>query len=287
MKIDKWIGTSLEQYARTELARQQYHEDHEHLSNSMLTVLHRNPKEFEARFVTKTWEREKTSEAMTFGSLVHTLVLEPWMSEIRYHFYDKPDLRYKVGKEVHEQALSIASEYGKELIPTELRDRAVVCASGLTALESWRLLVECSSKDIETPIYWTINGINFRCMPDIVLPERKLVIDVKTTQDPAPAKFARSAFDYGYHRQAALYCRAAEHKYGDKFGFVFAAVRSSPPYDAAIHFLDEQCLDIANNEIDLLIEDYTARSESGDWSPAYSNEVNVISPPSFYQPFTR
>ena len=68
--------------------------------------------------------------------------------------------------------------------------------------------------------------------------DRNILVDIKTTQDSSPEGFRKSAYKYGYDRQASFYL--------DGFGveqFWFIVIEKSAPYNMAIYNCSEEFLE--------------------------------------------
>jgi exodeoxyribonuclease VIII len=111
-----------------------------------------------------------------------------------------------------------------------------------------------------------------------------VIVDVKTTQDASPEAFAGSVAKFGYHRQAAMYCRGVEEAYGATCRLIFIAVCSNPPHDVGVYELSMAAIDQGAAEVVSLLEEYKRRKETHDWKSAWSRGVVELSLPRWYRP---
>jgi exodeoxyribonuclease VIII len=121
--------------------------------------------------------------------------------------------------------------------------------------------------------------IDLKCKLDCVIPSLGLIIDLKSSKDPSPYAWGWSAEEYGYHRQAAIYLDAMEAKYGHPFKFLFGAVRSRKPYEAAAYYLDPDSLNRGRKEYSDLMDEYLDRKSTGDWLSDWQKRARQITVP--------
>jgi exodeoxyribonuclease VIII len=260
-----------------------YHSDYSRLSNSMLSVLKRSPKEFHQRYIAKTWI-DKETDALRFGSLLHTMCLEPHAIEHRYAIQPKVDRRTTAGKAVYE--CFIEASKGKTIVDADDIDKAKACAEALMEHDQVSQLLlysDVHQAQIEQALTFTIEGTPCRSKLDWLSVPLKLIVDVKTTPDVTPEAFARSVVNYGYHRQAAMYKHAVYEVFGIEARFVFACVTKEPPYEAACYELDLESLRQGASELQILVSDYEQRKAKNNWKAAWSSGVVPLSLPRWYR----
>ncbi|MCY1004029.1 PD-(D/E)XK nuclease-like domain-containing protein [Nannocystis pusilla] len=120
----------------------------------------------------------------------------------------------------------------------------------------------------EVAITWrdADTGLDLRARLDRLLVRRgSLVVDLKSTDDPNPEGFARSMYRFGYHRQAAFYCAAAQALHGTLPRFVFVAVRNEPPHEIAVYELEPEALAIGQHEIRESLDELSRAIRTNDW----------------------
>lgn len=104
-----------------------------------------------------------------------------------------------------------------------------------------------------------------------------VVPDLKTVQRGAggPDDFARSIFDWGYHRQSAHYCDLFEASY-----FVFIVVEKEPPYAVACYNLSPKSVEIGRHRNEEDLARVKECLDSGHW-PAYPPGIKTIDLPAW------
>lgn len=238
------------------------------LSNSALTCLKQSPEVFRDRYILGKPQAE--SDAFRIGSAVHCMVLEPHLFSERYFVCPKIDKRTTKGR-ADLLACQLAAE-GRELLAED--EHAEIVATAQAFGKHADLIDMLSSeKIIEQPIYFELFGEQFKAKPDCVILSRSTIIDIKTTASVKPRKFAWSAMDYGYHRQAAIYMHACELKYQKPFRFFFACVEKKYPYEVSVSELDGEDVAAGWDQVEKLVEEYQRRKEKNYWLPKHSSGI--------------
>jgi exodeoxyribonuclease VIII len=260
-----------------------YHSDYTHLSNSMLTVLKRSPKEFHQRYIAKTWI-DKETEAMKFGSLLHTMCLEPHKIEHRYAIAPKVDKRTTAGKAAWSEF--VEANKGKTFVSPDDLQQASRCAETLMHHDQVGQLLlysDVHEARIEQALTFSIEGTPCKAKPDWLSVPLKLIVDVKTTKYVSPDLFAKSVAAYGYHRQAAMYIHAVYEVFGINARFIFACVTKEPPYEVACYELSTPALQMGMSELLSLVDDYEQRKARNNWNASYSTGIVPLSLPRWYK----
>lgn len=238
------------------------------LSNSALTCLKQSPEVFRDRYILGKPQAE--SDAFRIGSAVHCMVLEPHLFSERYAAAPRVDKRTKQGKadwEIFQSAVG-----GRELL-TEDENAEIIATAQAFGKHAELVDMLSSEKIIEQPIYFELFGQQFKAKPDCVILSRSTIIDIKTTASVKPRKFAWSAIDYGYHRQAAIYMHACELKYQKPFRFLFACVEKKYPYEVSVSELDGEDVADGWDQVEKLVEEYQRRKEKNYWLPKHSSGI--------------
>jgi exodeoxyribonuclease VIII len=189
--------------------------------------------------------QEAKSPALLFGSLYHTVILEPDLIGRLYAVVPsdapkKPSRTQREAKKPSQETLDAIAWWDDFNLRTE--GRTIVDVQDImrcqkmraammknlacrNAIEEHRLYTEAS-------LFWEDQrtGVKCRARPDIIRADG-LIIDPKTCADASEEAFQRAAFNYGYYRQAAMYLDGWEVVAQDKpKGFIFLAQESEPPY---------------------------------------------------------
>lgn len=124
-----------------------------------------------------------------------------------------------------------------------------------------------------------------KCRPDWTSPsgDGVILVDGKTCQDASEDGFGRSIWNMDYWLQAAWYSDGFEAATGlHVHGFVFAAVESAWPHQAAAYMLGDDVLDKARRENRRLLNLYAECKRTGRW-PGYSQGISLINLPGWAQ----
>lgn len=224
------------------------------------------------------YAKRKVSTAFDVGTAVHTLVLEPHLSN---NVWCGPETRR--GKEWKERYAE-AQEAGAVLL-TEADyqvsvDMANSVRSNAAAMEllSGDLLVEASvfSHDNE-------HGVDMRCRPDGWRKDIAAVIDLKTTIDASPQGFAKQAANFGYHLQDQFYRRCMLNDGHEVDRFVFIAVGKEAPYPVGVYELDYQSLEEGEVGVQYALAKFAEASKTGVWDYGYGELQTIRIPPYSFQ----
>ena len=184
-----------------------------------------------AHYLADKAEPRSPSAAMAFGSLVHTLILEPNTVDARYAAMPRINKRTNAGKE---EASAFESENANRII-VDLQDfqRAQRTAAAVLAHPTARDLLNADGKS-EATVLWQQHGVDCKARLDYL--SEDCILDIKTARDASYDGFARACSQYSYHMQAAHYMAASE-ALGKQRPFVFLVVEAQAPFNVAVYTL--------------------------------------------------
>jgi exodeoxyribonuclease VIII len=217
------------------------------------------------------------SPAMKNGTLVHCALFEP--AELAARYVVKPegfDGRTKEGK-------AWAAAQTGEVVDAAQMAAAKAQTAAVRALPDLAALL--SEGEPEASAFWTdeATGELCKCRPDWTSPagDGVILVDGKTCQDASPEGFAKAIWNWDYHLQAAWYSDGYELATGKRVhGFVFAAVESAWPHQAAAYMLDDEVLARARAKNRELLDLYAECRRTGIW-PGYPNTIQPIGLPAW------
>lgn len=172
-----------------------------------------------------------TTPAMLFGLAGHTATFEPdkFGTEFAIWTGDR-----KAGKEweVFKAEAGARKIIGAEDAARALAVRDAVRAHPAAAAALYGTVPEYT-------ITWTdpVTGIACKGRCDAVGMDRRIVVDLKITQDPTPRAFAQSVAKYEYHGQLAFYGMGLGWGDDSDAQYVLIAVESHPPHDVIVYTL--------------------------------------------------
>ncbi len=220
-----------------------YHAD-DGISSTGISLILDCPRRYWYEKFVKKEEQTKDNDKYVVGQAVHTAVLEP--DQFYHRFYlmkENVNLTTKVGKAIYEEAM-LAAE-GRTILRFD-KAREVKEMEGAIKIHSLWEKINLSEGNVEHSIYWDagIYNTRLRARPDFY--NDNIIIDLKTTD--SIASFAKSVYNYGYHRQAAMQMDGLEKIDGKKRHFAFFVVEKKAPYLTACFTLDDEAIEQGRKE---------------------------------------
>lgn len=245
------LHSSAFQYLKKSLAHYRYHADND-------------PKE--------------PTPAMVFGSLVHTLLLEPEkMGE--FIIAEEYDRRTKEGK-----ALEAESKATKRpVVKVSTLEDAKILTGAIEAHPAARYFLEkLLPENKELSLFWGDGSSGCKARLDGWIPEMGTRIEIKTTGGEASAEgFGRDIFLRNYHLQSAMYSLGMEAITDEPIlHHVFIVPEKEPPHAVAVFRLDDAVLHLAKKEVKGLISQYKRAKETNLW-PGYPDSVQNVDIPAW------
>jgi len=249
---------------------EEYHE-WDAVSNSRLAYLiATSPKHYKWRLE----HPEPDKDAWRKGRILHKLVLEPYDFERVYAVAPDVKRNTKAGKELWQKFTDTLE--GRTPITSAEYDEASAMAKAIRALPKADLLL--SGGRAEVSVVWDDpdTGVRMKARPDYI--NDNLIIDLKTTRSFADGAFSRRAYDYGYHRQAAIYidgCRAAGLRID---AFVFVVVEKTDVHDVIAQPASENMIYVGRAQYKRALITYADCVAKDEW-PGYDEQLENIELP--------
>jgi hypothetical protein len=215
----------------------------------------------------------RTSDALAFGSAVHTAILEPQVfadtfTTLRF------DGRTREGKAERKLA----------------RDNClqVVTAANLTRILAIQRAVfsrpDCMDllrdADMEVSLTWVDAEFGLPCKARLDVLGLSIT-DLKTTADPTPNRFMWDSGKYDYQAKMAYYREGVRQVTGKDLPVYLLAVESEAPHDVVLFQIPDDVLDVGWRKCRRLL-DRVARCESeGVWPGVSPGLVQLELPPKF------
>jgi hypothetical protein len=198
-----------------------------------------------------------------FGSLLHTMVLEPDEALERFapEDFEGCDLN-KNSKAYKEARAAWLESVGERIVVSagdwetarRMTENVRAVAGGI--LEGGQAEGSCFAYDEEF-------GVRRKCRPDYYLSDAGVVIDLKTTRSVNPHEFERSVLDYRYHRQAAWYLDTLRLAGLAAETFVVVAVEKAAPHMVRIYELTPETIEAGRQDYRKHLARLRAYRESG------------------------
>lgn len=209
--------------------------------------------------------RKEATPDMVMGSLIDCLLLTP--DEYEDRFVIQPD--FSKGEGVREKARIWKEENkGKSWIKEEQLLDAQLTVDAIERnpiAKELRMQVTSSQKKIK----WTDKETGLPMIAYLDMEAgNKFIIDLKKTGNADPEKFIRSAMDYGYHIQAAIYVDAANHR-GAFPDFFHLAVEDQAPYGICVMKSSKDFLALGLQEYRKLLQEFRYCMEQSTFNQSY------------------
>ncbi len=197
----------------------------------------------------------RTSPDMELGQALHLALLEPdrFDAEVAVRPVEITDLRVKVQKLAYQRFL--ASNAGKIiLLPQQMESIRGLQQSVLAHPSASGLLYGEGRNEVSFVWHGPADGEREQGPLHKGRSDRlalfngwSIVVDVKSSRDASRHAFERSAHQYGYWEQAALYLDGLEAlapipEGGEFRRFVWIVCEDEPPYCVAVYEADPECL---------------------------------------------
>lgn len=251
---------------------------HPAISRSELWHIRESPQKFK-------YYKENPTEptpSLLFGQVFHKILLEPGTFDEEFVVAPEVNRRTKEGKQI--LANFVSEHENQTIIPVEM------CAQAKEMCEAVKeepLAAKLLNGATEVPFFWTdeMTGESCKCRVDVLNTaySQPIIVDVKTTADASTESFIRSAINYGYDFQAAMYSEGVEKNIGKKPLFVFIAVEKDPPFSVNILQADELMLRRGYDLFREYIGIYHDCKTSGNWYGYLGklNQINNLALPSY------
>lgn len=183
-------------------------------------------------------ENRKETDALRFGQLVHTAILEPESLSMEYAIAPSVDRRTKAGKQEWEDFTRV--HFDKVIVKQEDYDRALAMRESVMQHPAAKALLS-RDRMTEVTATWNNEGTDCKARLDGYIPPRgkakPIILDLKTAMDASPDGFARAVAKFNYHLQQAFYVDAVKAVKKRHAQFVFIAVEKEAPYAVGVYTL--------------------------------------------------
>lgn len=268
-----FVGNIMKPGLYKDLANEKYHAS-AGISNSGMRLILDCPARYHYQYLSGLYEKKQTP-ALIIGSLVHVLITEPKTFNSKYVVMPKCDRRTKEGKASFAAFQSLA--VGKTIIENDVFIKAMDMANALNKSEHIKLL-----KDgfLEHSIFWEHDGVLLKTRPDFYCREKRLIVDLKTTDSVDPKDFIHSVWKYGYHSQAAMMVDGLKTQGIEIDTFILLAIEKEPPHLIQPYRILPQTIERGRDEYYRGMFIYKDCLEWDIW-PAYSDKILDLNFPDY------
>jgi hypothetical protein len=207
------------------------------------------------------------------GSAAHLMLLE--RREDRIVIVPAEDWRTNKAKEARDaaQALgkyAILQRHYEDVVRMVQAAREYLAGTELTDL--------LDTGDAERSVLWQEGDFWYRCRPDVMSADRRVIVDYKSTANAAPEVVATQIGRMGYDLQAEFYTRGVEAvtgRHDTVFAFLFQEI--TPPYACSLVALSNAYRAVGQAKVKRAMALWRASLQSGLW-PAYTSELLYAEP---------
>lgn len=269
--VTKFTGRLADSVLLVNFPSEDYHRDIAAQSCSLLKPILTSPAHYKASFFAN---REPT-KAMDFGTLIHTLVLEPATFPTNYAVYTgtggRKNSEYKdfVKANTSRQVLDASEFQVAQILADKILNRSVL----------GRPFGDYVQEGIpEATIYYTDPSTDTRCRVRIDLLHPEIRFDLKTTSYIDRRAWVRHALDLDYDLQAYMYSLACSLFYGETTPkpFIFVTAESAAPHSVSAFTAGNSFIEEGSKKYREALVTFAACSSTDHWPDAGSEEIVEI-----------
>jgi hypothetical protein len=230
---------------------EEYYGDYEYVTNSQLGYIKKSPAYY--------WKMRNggslDTPALRFGALVHTLILEPEKYQENFVVFnpdDRPEkdkgMTSKLNRAWRVRLEEECADGRKYLMTMDQYNLAIKLRNKLLSSPDVKAILD--NCETEVPKCWVDFNTMTKCKgkADIVVDNGDMLVDIKTTGKDV-SEFRKSAYRYGYNRQAAFYMDGFNAK-----EFVFIVIETNAPHQIGIFRCSDMFIDSGRQEYIELLE---------------------------------
>lgn len=204
---------------------------------------------------------------MRFGTIFHAVALEPKTVAVAPEL----NMRTNAGKAAWETFCGL----NKGKVIATKAENAQACAM-VESIKKHRVagsLLEAPG-EIELSGFFDepVFGIPGKLRCDKILPDDRIIIDLKSTTDASEEEFAKTIFNYGYDVSGAWYNLGAHQIDRKSYEVILIAVEKTPPYACNTFRLTEQHFAMAYMKIDSILDSLKKCIDTDYW-PCYPQRL--------------
>lgn len=247
---------------------EEYHGSRDSLSSSSLKYMERSARHFRA-FHIEGIKKEPT-DAMEFGTMVHSIVLEPQTFLDRYIITPDFNLATKLGKAQHEAWQH--ENRNKNMVQQGRMDSLLAMVDSLTSNPMVVKLLKGSANEVSGYYRDPVTGLKCRIRPDSMNKNFRVLTDVKKARDASPEGFFRAIDEYRYDLQIAFYWNGIKEITGVGPDIsCFLAVEEEYPHACAIHEVPEALLATGSHQYRFFLDRIADCIARNRW-PSYNDD---------------
>jgi hypothetical protein len=206
----------------------------------------------------------KMSDAMNFGSAVHSALLED-SNDIAV--LPEFNARTKEGKKIKQDFLN--DNVGKIIIKQEEQKAIEKIKKNFNGHSLAKSLVQRLT-ETEVSYYGTIDNVPVRVRPDGIK-DNDYIVDIKTTMDASPRYFKSQMYNFAYHLQACFYSEALGY---DPAKFRFIVIENKYPYTVEVFAMSDDMIEYGKDAWRIAFNSWKEYLETNDVGSFYWEQFN-------------
>ena len=240
-----------------------YHGDTEYYSSSSLKMMLKDSKSFYKKYIKGEPDVPKVGSHLSFGSYIHSLILEPELTDSEFIIYDKPKRgnAWKEFKAEHED---------KEILNASQDRHAQQMIREFTKNKWATELIK--GGEAEKTLCVELDGIKIKVRADHW--NQGVITDLKTTNYGVSYEaIQKTMVQWDYDLSAALYCDAFTAHTGEHHDFYFVFLCKST-LGVEVYKASEQFLNNGRTKYKKAIAKIKEAKESGIWYNTGIQEID-------------
>lgn len=206
----------------------------------------------------------KMSDAMNFGSAVHSAILEDSNDIVVLPEFNA---RTKEGKKIKQDFIN--DNVGKIVIKQEEKEAIDKIKKNFNNHSLAKNLVKRLT-ETEVSYYGKIDNIDVRVRPDGIK-DNDYIIDIKTTMDASPRYFKSQIYNFAYHLQACFYSEALGYE-PTKFRFI--TIENKYPYTVEVFAMSDDMIEYGRDAWRIAFKSWKEYLETNDVGSFYWEQFN-------------
>ena len=216
--------------------------------------------------------RRETDSRFDLGSAAHAMLLERDSSKIVRVQAD--DWRTKAAKEARDAAQANGQH---AVLERQYADIVAMCTAAQDYLLDTELGDILVTGTPEQTVLWQEGKMWCRCRPDLLSPDKRIVLDYKTTGSAAPDEVAKQIGRLSYDLQASFYSRGVSAVTGTDTTFLLLFQEISAPWACSLIGLSNAYKSIGDAKAKRALALWERSMKTQNWS-GYSNKILYCEP---------
>lgn len=220
---------------------------------------------------------DESSEAQDVGTVAHSILLDGHADNVV--IVDATDWRTNAAKEKREEA----REAGKiAMLAHKFPAVEAMVSAAMAYIESlkhdepaiWAAFAQPDEGESELTMVWQDGPTLCRIRPDRITRDRKLIVDVKTTQRSAePDSWGRyQMVGAGFYTSAAFYRRGVEALCKVSPAYAYLVIEQEPPHLCSLVGMDPHAFALGTQKIAVALEQWARCVARNHW-PSYPTKI--------------